>query len=1818
MADPAPKPRKWRRRFKRLILILAVLALVVRVALPIVIPKVLTSVLAKHGIDGHLDDVDLVLLGGYVELRGLELREQAPEGELGAPIAGLDSVVADLDVSALFTGRIRVHRVEVNEVEVWVERDEQGTWSFEKFLPPPAEAGEQQVAEAEPDQQPTEEPEPKPASFGLPFELDQVRIGYLSGYISDRSVVPSQQHSFALHLRIDHLGSTERETNIELVAGGTALDRLSLSGGGPTGGTELALGLELDVRGLRTGELAPWLAPLGIESLAERLDFGAEFALAARPLPEDPNDASLTAVLSKLVATADSVEHLALGEARLSASALLGDELRIDQVLLSGLSARAEILPDGRASALGLAFGPAPGGSAAPKPPKKKSAPKPESDPAPESGLIHLVRFDLEPVRFAFSDRSVEPPVELELEIESRMRDLKLGGIDSLSDALPTPIELTVRAPGAFHQLALVGDATLARDAWQAGFDLELDGLAPTALEGYLTAAGIESKFEHGRLTANLVAKGGSTPEGRTTAEGALTEFELRDGEQLFAVERLSFDGLVSGPDKTHVERVEIAGLSLPARRDAEGVLHTFGCRIGAVDSAPGVPAPQPAPVKAGPAETGLAEPGPVESVIAQETVAEETSVKPLPESESAEPAPRFELATLVFSQSAITFLDEGVDPPHEWQISPAEVGITNLELFGGEPGSGQFSALFDVAGVAQAAGLSGELRNSADGRELEVDATLGAAAIDLTDLTAYLNPLGIDPLLAQGRLDGSLKLRSAPDDDSTPTAQISLEGLALRDGERDLWRLGELRVDGARFGPEQSSIEQVALRDHNLEVTRRADGRLELFGLLLGGEVPAPEPAEVGSDAAPTVAATDSAPKEPAADSKAGGFRLDRLRLEQVGVTLTDRTFDQPLEERLELAVRLDDFLWPEATTPAHLVLGLGEADRETWIELAADVLPTSDQLSLSSELQLMTSRSATLSRYWPPTLTSTAETLWFGGPLDVELRTPPGMPMGLEVAVDLRSGADETAGSMSLSTRISASSLDAETGLVIESAEFGGVVDSGIDESGVPYAAGLSFLPAPEELHPATPPASPEEVVSTEEPGPAGPVRRGPREAALLVLPKLELSEARLRAAVHFEDRRTPEAEPLDLWLELASSAPIQHLGDDLPEGAQSCQVTFEVLAEAQPLLSGGSFRVTATPLDEHPHLEAVGTIEHLYGTRLVDVSPTLAETVDASAFEDGRFDLNWVAEWERSSAGGVALESTLGPIALRAEQEGPILLGLDELHVSASRIDPAGGLVHLETLAFETPRLHLAQTPEGSGLAGLLFLNPSANAEGEEQEDPVEEETETTEPDVSEEVAEAPAENPLEIRIDELTGSGIDVRMVDSSREIPVVLPIAGLDLGVEGFTTRALREPIPVAYQLLLEGGEVDLPERIEASSVVAGVLGAAASAVAGTEGDRQVEPRKLFDEISVSGRSTLLAKPKGVASLNILGFELLGVRGLATDGGVEIGDGILDLSLRTNLRGEEGARIDLKPSLDNLSLSEPAEGPISKFLKLPAPLDTVLFALKDADGEIKIPLSFGVGPSGVSIAEITGTATAALAKVIASAVAAAPLRVSGAVTGLLGFGGEEEEQADQVFEFQFPAGVARLDEAAIEQLYFLRNLLFEDQTAGVVIEHVMSVADWDRATKLANPSAPEALELAAGLREDLSDLLDERELAAERARTRYLVGQEEAAVEQTQRLLALDEELADTRLALGDVLALTRPGAERRAPRRTRATMTSIATTRLNAAEQLLSPAVGETEETRLIVRRARVAEPDEEQRAAAGEAPSSGGVLLVTLRVVGS
>ena len=166
----------------------------------------------------------------------------------------------------------------------------------------------------------------------------------------------------------------------------------------------------------------------------------------------------------------------------------------------------------------------------------------------------------------------------------------------------------------------------------------------------------------------------------------------------------------------------------------------------------------------------------------------------------------------------------------------------------------------------------------------------------------------------------------------------------------------------------------------------------------------------------------------------------------------------------------------------------------------------------------------------------------------------------------------------------------------------------------------------------------------------------------------------------------------------------------------------------------------------------------------------------------------------------------------------------------------------------------------------------------------------------------------------------------------------------------------------------------------------------------------------------------------------------------------------------------------------------------------------------------------------------------------------------------------------------------------------------DDSIVLVLAHELGAADLEHVERLANPPAEERRDLANRLRQRRAELLRRRDGVAAELRARYAMGGGLEVAALLDDLRALDRELSQCETAMDTIYGTLRPGAERRAARRTRDAALELSRLRLESARRSLLDAGVRRMPERIDLRRPRFG-------AVEGEQP---GRILLTLRAAGS
>ncbi|MEZ5965389.1 MAG: DUF748 domain-containing protein [Planctomycetota bacterium] len=1637
---------------------------------------------------------------------------------------------ADLDVSALLFGRVSVHALAVDGLRATLVRGADGRWQWPKQ---PAAAPNPAVPAA-----PVPEPAPAapgPVDLSSPVAIASAHLGGVRVSLRDEFVQPAIVTEVALAATVQDVGHDSRPARLEVdLSASDLVDALRLRARARSGVRTLDLAADLDLLGLRRAA-APYLAELGLEPHAERGDAEVSIRAELAPRVDDPVGASGT-LEARAKVVADGREEAAVDAVRVPIEHVDTATLRLGEAVVQGVRLAA-----GRSSAgalrlplfdlTGAASSPA---DAAPKAVEAaSSAPTSAGSSVGETssaaGMAVAVRtLRLQELTLAWDDEAMVPAAQPTLRVpELRVENLAWG---RGTGQTPVRLAATLVADDAVRTLAV--DGTWMPDTGRAQAKVRAEGVTLAAVRPYLAAAGLAPDLRDGELRFDLEATVTPATDGLDVPSIALVGLALVDGEREWAaVDRVQVGGLRQHGTATTVERVELAGTRAYVERDAGGALTWLGLRqVGSVEAS----APTP----------------------------------PSPPSRAAAPgtAASFSLAALSWQGGPFTFADAappgpGAEPTEPTVLRIDRVGaeLEGLSLSEGPPELRHLQLEASAAALADAVVLTASCTPEGEVAQLQVD--LRGDGLRPNSLQPYLARVGLEPRFAAATMRAQVtgRLVAVPDGLTMSGEVRDVEWVA--DGT-SWFRLPGLRVQPSTFAAGVTRIGAVEVEAPRLALERTASGDL----VALGFRLRAPSPAPVAA-AAPTPANRPEAKPLPAAEPMAIG----PLRLRGAEVQWRDDALTPATSATLQLDASLEGL--GRAGEPATFTV---QAAVEPWAgSLAVDGSFAQDGEAVSVQMNLrgQTQHLERAQAYLPPTVQVGEGTRALDVAARLSLGPAPEGGQRLEVSVpELRVGDGSGATSVGLrDLSLRARRLD-PAGRVFD---IDALAVQGVEAELEQTPAGIRIAGITLVSPPPEGPAPPPRPVTPAQAGEA-PRRAG---APTVTVGGVDLQVERLR----WRDATRAGAQPIDLSLRLQHPEPFTLLAadaDDLPPVALHADLGVE------PLADGIAVDLTYAPAVREPRVEVQVAARGVRPAGLAAALPGLADRIDPASSTLASLGAKLGVTLRLPTGGlsafdpndGFGAEVELTEVAAR-DAEGSVLAGVDAVRVDVQRILPASGGVHVKAIEVEQLRGQVQRTAEGTRVVGLI-LRPAPPADGASA--PPEN------PEPRPEPAAAPAAAPAtpspggDIRIDTVAVSGIDFAFVDATTTPPVAVPLVGLDVEVKGFTTRALREPVPITFQASVQGGKVELRERDKSSSVLSGVLGAMARAVAGEGDDFVTEERPVFDEIALSGRLSLGPQLQGWTRLDVGALELPALAGLASGAGVTIGDGVLDSSVRVRFDPGGAAGVQSQVNFSNLSVSEPAGGPISTYLKLPAPLDAVLFALKNADDEHRLPLSFRLDAGGLSAGSLALSATTALGKLIASALAAAPLRATSTLTGLVGLGGGEAEPVEPA-RVEFAAGDVELPPTAAQAIDQAKAQLAVVDSGAVVLEHELGSDDVPRAAAFANPADGDALALGAGLRRRLDRLRREHDLLAAQARAQVLTGEESAST--VERLRALDVEIKTTDTALGNVLDLLRPGADRRAEARTRAACRALGETRLAAVRAALLAAWGEEFAARIEVRR---------------------------------
>jgi hypothetical protein len=1753
---PAVKQKKkgrWRRRVLWTLAVLAFGLVLFRVAVMVALPGVLKGVASTYGLTANYERSQLNLLSGDAELWHLTLTPK----EGGEPIVATEYCRLNLSTLMLLRGKLAVWRVEADGVDLLIERTADGEVPLlERFAlaqqpqPEPAEAA--QVIDLTP-----------------PLRIDAFRLSHVKARVRDAYVQPPFESACMLDVRVSNVGSQKRPTSfyVELNSG-NVLQSLVVEGTGTSRGRDLDATMSIRVLGMNLKPLEAHLAPLGLRPVADRIDSTFAARVKASAVEGSPDAISGNVVLENIAATVDGTEAAALDRLSLEANAVTLSSADLANLLIDGVRAHGGRAPDGSLQFAGLQLI-----DATAAPPAAAGAPEAQAEPAPvpatpsiANGGFHwkLAKVSVTNVRASFDDAAVTPAAQLAFVVED------LSATDLIADGTqgdrPIPITGRFSAPGLARAIELKGTATPFATAKRATLSLRADGIVPEAAKPYLDALGIESRLQDGTIACEMTASMTPADErGTVRGEATIDRLTFADGDDELLGLR---DGKISGveinlsEDRVRVGTIEFAGPTLLARRGNNGVIEAIGFRTN------------PAATVVAPAPLSVPERAP--------------ATAPAPAARQPIALPKLEIGRFVWEDVKVRFDDEMTTPPARVQIADAGVELTNLtlDLDSDQPAAapavpGSLRAWLAMPGVAEKLSVEGTVTPRAGA--LAADLKVSGEGITGDAVKSYLAPFGVEPVLKDGSLVLALRASLLQLEDGLG-ATLAVTDLRYADGEDELAGVAALRIDGVEFHPDQLVIGEVAVDKPRARAVRDVDGSMLAGGIRIAPP-PATQPADVkASKAAPWLRAAPSPATAPTEAGAALALVLKKLRIAGAELRVIDRMVAQPFETTARLQAELDHITLGKAdAAPATLRVELGADGVLENMTIDGSLITTPARQGATINIAARGIDGAGVVSYLPPGTRVALENGAFRAAIDALLDQHPdgGHSARLIVTgVELREGESPPLLAMDNATvRVDRFDLPGKIIAIDEISTAGIETAAQREKGGALRVGGLSLEPGVErsdrdpsarlatDVQLTVPPTTTAPNVPTPD---AAEMIAAAREALPLVtLRKLDLNVTRFT----YTDAEQPQGAPLTLVdLRVRNTKPIELAGEH-PEQLPPAEI--ETTFRVEPLVDSVKIASSLAPMAAEP----VATIDFaatgIKGDGLLALAPQLREHLDGSRMTDGsarahletHFKLDRRVWQDLDFSRPLEADVLLSGAEFRAAPDGEVLAGLGEVRSETIRVEPHTGAVHVRTIEIDKPIAHVWRDAEGLHVMGLLIKLPQ-RGEGPGTQ-PAEQ---APVPSIAQgparqdqRDASAPVKPQAEIRIDKLLISGADLRFEDISVEPRLVVPITSLDVDVRGLSNMALYEDRPIRFNALVGSGKVEMPAR---------------------EGTPQ--ERDLFAQAAASGRVSLYPAPVGRVKSSVSGLELIALSGPAKQAGVEVGGGVFDSNVDVRLKPENVMDARAKFTFTDLKMSEAPEGPLKRTLQLPAPLDVVIVALQDPSGGINVPLNVTVHEGELSGGAIAGAAVTAFAALTTTAVASAPVKMVGGVTGLVGLGGgnKQREQAEDV-QIAFAAGDVALDASQRAALEAVIARMQEDRKMQLVLRHELGSDDIQRIEPRANPSPQDAQNLAYQLRQNKMDLLARRAELAGRAKAELISGAGSDAPATLAQLRTLDAQLAQTEDALDYVLELLRAGANRQAARRTRAASIEVGDQRLVTVRDVLLASGAEDARQRVRVTNAQ-------------------------------
>jgi hypothetical protein len=892
---------------------------------------------------------------------------------------------------------------------------------------------------------------------------------------------------------------------------------------------------------------------------------------------------------------------------------------------------------------------------------KRFVAPEIKRTEARELTIDPPLRIDalrLNRVRAKWRDKSVQPAIETVADLTMRLSDLG-------SPTRATKFLLDITSPPLLDSVRIEGEGNAGvGQPLDAKLSVVVRGIHPKPAQGYLLPLGLKPVADDISVACTGAIKARTLVPGTTTRPTVLAGditlenvFVKADGREAAGIDRVvvkvdSANGLVA-----QLSSVLVDGVRASAERTAAGNVRVAGMELVAA-----APAATATPATAAPV-TGPA----------------------LAATLPAEPPLRVELAELTIKNVRASFADAAVTP-----VANPVFLVNTLTARGlsSKPDQiVQIAGEFAAPGIAKAIQLNGTAKPFAAVRTF--DAKLAMTGLRPDALKGYLDAVGVESTMKDAAATCDLSASLATTVSGRLDASLVAQNIRVKDGA-ELLAFDVARVNSASIDPTDGRIrvEVIELTGPRLNVERSADGTVHTLGLRTKPATTAPVMPKPATTVAQASAVPSTAPVVAVTMPK---VEIGRFTWKGVGIQVRDQAVSPPTTMAItDAGVEMTDVrvgIDPGPTTqPGRIRAWLVAPGLVKQFAVTGTIAPIADGADATIDIAATGLNADLLAPYLKAMgIEPTLKDGTFACRTRATVQGSPKVPVRASVAVDNLRYEDQK------------KELIGVTGLAVKSIELrpDGVAVSTVqvnqprirverDADGALHLAGIKLAAA--TTRPATPASATSPItVATSQPA----------QPLVATLEQLRVSGASLtwidRAMMPVVNAAARADVELDRFVFGKPGEPAK------------LKITAKIDQMLDSFVAAGL--ISADPNAPRAQLDLCAS-----GIRNGDLAAYLPSGTKIT-LQDGRFHGKLDAAAPIHPGGGRSVKVVLTDFDYRDNGAQQAFIRFDNANVSASRIDPPGGVVAIDEVSLRGLETEVRQAADGSTkLLGLTIAAAS----------------------------------------------------------------------------------------------------------------------------------------------------------------------------------------------------------------------------------------------------------------------------------------------------------------------------------------------------------------------------------------------------------------------------------------------------------------------------------------------------------------------------